>query len=67
MTKQAHKDATLSIRINSEVLDQIKREAGELNISISDYLTQLIKDKNSNNDLATRVQMLENAVFRKAA
>ena len=63
--KSTHKDATLSIRISSDVLNKLKTSALELNISVSDYITKLVEQKQDDSELDYRVKVLEDAVFRQ--
>lgn len=66
MPKQVLKDAQLSVRISSEILNEMKREASELNISLADYVLRLYEKTHSESDLEQRVKSLERAVFHQS-
>lgn len=67
--KQTLKDGRVSLRINSDILDQIKADAALAKLSLADYVVSLYTEVKSNTkkDLEERVKLLEAAVFSKDA
>jgi len=61
------KDAQISIRFSSEVLEAMKKEASAENISLSDFLTKLFQEREKGNQLESRLEALERAVFQQSA
>ena len=60
--KLTHKDARKTIRINSEILEEMENEANNQNISFSDYVVHLYKESKerlSLQDVQTRLEKLE--------
>ena len=64
--KPTVKDAQLTIRMNSEVVAEMRAEASTLNISLADFVLKLYQDRHANTDLADRVKTLERAVFQQS-
>ena len=61
------KDAQISIRFSSDVLESMKREASAENISLSDFITKLFQEREKGNQLEARLEALERAVFQNSA
>ncbi|MUG99789.1 hypothetical protein F7734_48960 [Scytonema sp. UIC 10036] len=66
MPKPVLKDAQLSVRISSEILEKMKQEASELNLSMADFVLKLYQEHQSKEDLEERVRALERAVFQQS-
>lgn len=65
--KNILKDAQVSLRLSSEVAEQLKRCASEENLSLADYVTKIFKERLDKDDLAERVKALERVVFQSSA
>lgn len=69
--KDVIKDTQLNIRINSEVLAEMRVAAKESHLNMSDYIVQLFRQANQNtvteDNMLARLVALENAVFSKSA
>lgn len=63
--KQIYKDAKISLRLNSELLEDVKTEADELNLTLSDYINKILLERKQANQIEARFKTLENAVFGK--
>jgi predicted DNA-binding ribbon-helix-helix protein len=65
--KTVLKDAQVSLRLSSDVAEQLKRCAAEENLSLADYVTKIFKERQNKDDLSERVKALERAVFQQSA
>jgi predicted DNA binding CopG/RHH family protein len=64
--KTTLKDTQVSIRFNREVLEAMKTDAANENISLSDFITKLYQEKGKKDQLEVRLEALERAVFQKS-
>lgn len=66
MSKPTYKDAQLTIRINSELLEQMKKDAKNSNLSMADFVVKLYENYNEKSDVTSRLEALERAVFHQS-
>ena len=60
------KDAQISVRFNSEILEAMKKEASAENISLSDFLTRLFQEREKSNLIESRLEALERVVYQSS-
>ena len=65
--KTTLKDAQVSLRFNKEILDSMKDMAASENISLSDFIAKLFQERDKKDEMESRLEALERAVFRQAA
>jgi predicted CopG family antitoxin len=63
--KTTLKDSQISLRLNSEMLEDMKLSAKSENISLSDYITRLHQDRKKGDSLETRLESLEKVVYSR--
>lgn len=61
--KSTLKDTQVSLRLNGEVADAMKKAAKQEHLSLADYLTKLFDERGRKEELEARVEALEKAVF----
>jgi hypothetical protein len=66
MSKPTYKDAQLTIRINGELLEQMKKDAKNSNLSMADFVVKLYEIYNEKSDVTSRLEALERAVFHQS-
>ncbi len=64
--KPIFKDAQMTIRINGEVFDKMKKDAKELNLSMADFVIRLYQGYKEKDDVKSRLEALENVVFQQS-
>jgi predicted CopG family antitoxin len=68
--KASHKNAQMTIRISEEMLEKMKQDAKQLNLSLSDFIIDIYQKRESNLDLEmrlnARLEALERAVFHQS-
>lgn len=69
MDKKKNKDERLALRISSELLESIRFAADEDDVSVSAFVISALKEKlekrNKSNDLAKRLDTLEELLIRQ--
>jgi len=66
-TRQTFKDAQMTIRISSEVLEALKKDAKDENLSMADFVVKLYQAYKVEDDTKARLEALERAVFHQSA
>lgn len=66
-TRQTFKDAQMTIRISSEVLEALKKDAKDENLSMADFVVKLYQAYKVEDDIKARLDALERAVFHQSA
>lgn len=61
--KSTLKDTQVSLRLNGQVADAMKKAAKEEHLSLADYITKLFDERGRKEQLEARVEALEKAVF----
>ena len=64
--KPTYKDSQLSVRINGELLQEMKADAAALNLSMADFVAKLYNDSKSKSAVDARLEALERAVFHQS-
>jgi predicted DNA binding CopG/RHH family protein len=64
--KPTLKDAQVTIRLNSELLEQMKNDARNDNLSIADFVVKLYQAYKEGDDVQSRLEALERAVFHQS-
>lgn len=62
--KPIYKDSQLTIRVNGEILEQMKKDAQNENLSIADFVVKLYQSHKQDDDIRSRLEALERAVFQ---
>ena len=65
MPKPTFKDAQMTIRLSSEVLEALKQDAKAENLSMADFVVKLYQAYKQENDTKSRLDALERAVFQR--
>ena len=63
MTRPSFKDAQLSIRISSEILEEFKQEAKKSNLSMADYFLKIYQERKNEDDIRARLNVLERYIL----
>lgn len=66
-TRQTFKDAQMTIRISSEVLESLKKDAKDENLSMADFVVKLYQAYKQEDDIKARLEALERVVFQSSA
>lgn len=66
-TRQTFKDAQMTIRISSELLESLKKDAKDENLSMADFVVKLYQTYKEKDDIKARLEILERAVFQQSA
>lgn len=66
-TRQTFKDAQMTIRISSEVLEALKKDAKDENLSMADFVVKLYQAYKVEDDIKARLNALERVVFQQSA
>ena len=61
--KTTYKDAKISLRLSSELLEDLKQESENLNVNLSDYINKVLSDRKQASQIELRFKNLEDAVF----
>lgn len=66
MAKPTFKDAQMTIRISSELLEALKKDAKSENLSMADFVVKLYQAYKVEDDIKARLETLERAVFHQS-
>ncbi|MBW4607096.1 MAG: hypothetical protein KME22_07695 [Hassallia sp. WJT32-NPBG1] len=67
MAKPTFKDAQMTIRISSDLLEALKKDAKNENLSMADFVVKLYQAYKVQDDVKARLEALERAVFHQSS